>query len=150
MARQHCLRLGRVSLTDQPYHIITATHARNRVFANLQTARAVIAAMRRMHQDGWLHSHAWVLMPDHLHWLFTLGNRAPLSATLNRFKSGSSHLVRAAQPGLARVWQDGFFDRGVRRDDDLRAIGRYIIANPLRANLCQTVGDYPWWDAEWL
>lgn len=32
-----------------------------------------------------------------------------------------------------------------------RAIAHYIIiANPLRAGLCVNVGDYPWWDAEWL
>ena len=150
MAEQHRLRLGRVSIPGQAYHIITASHGRAPVFADIRAARAVIGVMRRMHRDGWLHSHAWALMPDHLHWLFTLGERASLSATMNRFKSGSGRQVRAERPDLARVWQDGFFDHGVRRDEDLRAIARYIIANPLRAGLCVNVGDYPWWNAEWL
>lgn len=150
MAHQNRLRRGRVSLPGQPYHIITATHARRAVFAQPEAARAVIHAMRHMHDDGWLHSHAWVLMPDHLHWLFTLGERAHLPATLNRFKSGSAHAILAMLPELERVWQSGYFDHGVRRDEDLRAISRYIIANPLRAGLCEQVGDYPWWDVEWL
>ncbi|MDO9227771.1 MAG: transposase [Pseudomonadota bacterium] len=150
MAHQSRLRLGRVSLPDQPYHIITATHERRRLFADPAAARVVILAMRRMHDAGWLHSHAWVLMPDHLHWLFTLGERANLSVTLNRFKSGSAHAVRGLRPEIAHVWQTGFFDHGVRSDEDLRGIARYIVANPLRAGLCGNVGDYPWWDAEWL
>ncbi len=150
MAHQSRLRLGRVSLPGQPYHIISATHARRPLFADPAAARAVVHAMRRMQEEGWLHSHAWVLMPDHLHWLFTLGQRAGLSATLNRFKSGSAHGVRAVQPYLDHVWQSGFFDHGIRNDEDLRGIARYIIANPLRAGLCQHVGDYPWWDAEWV
>lgn len=150
MAHQSRLRLGRVSLPDQPYHIITATHERRPLLADLAAARVVILAMRHMHDAGWLHSHAWVLMPDHLHWLFTLGERANLSVTLNRFKSGSAHAVRGLRPEIAHVWQTGFFDHGVRSDEDLRGIARYIVANPLRAGLCGNVGDYPWWDAEWL
>jgi REP element-mobilizing transposase RayT len=150
MAHQSRLRLGRVSLPGQPYHIISATNSRRPLFADPATARAVVRAMRRMQKDGWLRSHAWVLMSDHLHWLFTLGERAGLSATLNRFKSGSAHAVRGLHPETTQLWQAGFFDHGIRGDEDLRAIARYIIANPLRAGLCEHVGDYPWWDADWL
>jgi REP element-mobilizing transposase RayT len=120
------------------------------LFTAPAAARVVVRAMRRMQEDGWLHSHAWILMPDHLHWLFTLGERANLSTTMNRFKSGSSHAVHGLVGDVPHVWQPGYFDHGVRSDEDLRSIARYIIANPLRAGLCDSVGDYPWWDAEWL
>ncbi len=150
MAHQSRLRLGRVSIPGQPYHVITATHARQPLFGDLSAARSVILEMRRMHTDGWLHSHAWVLMPDHLHWLFTLGERASLSAAINRLKSASAHRVRQRHKECGVVWQKGFFDHAVRRDEDLRAVARYIVANPLRAGLCDAVENYPWWDAEWL
>ncbi|NJC47919.1 UNVERIFIED_ORG: hypothetical protein GGR78_001170 [Xanthomonas campestris] len=29
-------------------------------------------------------------------------------------------------------------------------MARYLIANPLRAELVERVGDYPFWDAIWL
>lgn len=150
MAHQSRLRLGRVSLPGQPYHIINTTYGRRPLFADPAAARGVIQAMRRMHDDGWLHSHAWVLMPNHLHWLFSLGERGSLSTAMNRFKSGSAHAVRGLNRELAHVWQTGYFDHGVRSDEDLRSIARYIVTNPLRAGLCANVGDYPWWDAEWL
>lgn len=150
MAHQSRLRLGRVSIPGQTYHIITSTDARQPVFGELRTARTVILEMRRMHEEGWLHSHAWVLMPDHLHWLFTLSERASLSTAMNRFKSASAHSVRLLQGGNRAIWQKGFFDHAARSDEDLCTIARYIIANPLRAGLCNVIGDYPWWDAEWL
>jgi REP element-mobilizing transposase RayT len=50
----------------------------------------------------------------------------------------------------APVWQRGFHDHALRGDEDVRAIARYIVANPLRAGLVRAIGDYPWWDAEWL
>ena len=118
--------------------------------SRISPTRAIIGVMMSMQGAGWLHSHAWVLMPDHLHWLFTLGERASLSATMDRFISGSSHQVIVVRPDLARVWQEGFFDHGVRREEDLRTIARYLVANPLRAGLCGSVGEYPWWDAELL
>jgi hypothetical protein len=49
-----------------------------------------------------------------------------------------------------RLWQDGFHDRAVRRDEDIVAIARYIVANPLRAGLVERLADYPHWDAIWL
>jgi hypothetical protein len=49
-----------------------------------------------------------------------------------------------------RVWQDGFFDHAVRRDEDVRTIARYIVSNPLRAGLVSNLGDYALWDACWI
>jgi putative transposase len=49
-----------------------------------------------------------------------------------------------------RLWQKGYHDRAIRREEDLLAVARYIVANPLRAGLVKRVGDYPLWDAVWL
>jgi len=38
----------------------------------------------------------------------------------------------------------------MRKEEDLQALARYIVANPLRAGLVKRVGDYPHWDAMWL
>ncbi len=50
----------------------------------------------------------------------------------------------------APVWQRGFHDHAVRREETLRDIARYIVANPLRRGLVHTVGDYSLWDAVWV
>ena len=36
------------------------------------------------------------------------------------------------------------------KDEDLKSIARYIVANPLRAELAQEIGEYPHWDSIWL
>jgi hypothetical protein len=48
------------------------------------------------------------------------------------------------------IWQAGYCDRAMRKDDDLLNTARYIIANPVRAGLAPNVGEYPHWDAIWL
>ena len=48
------------------------------------------------------------------------------------------------------LWQRAYYDRAARKDDDIRRIARYIVANPLRAGLVQNIGDYPHWDCIWM
>jgi hypothetical protein len=48
------------------------------------------------------------------------------------------------------VWQKGLHDRAIRVDEDIVAIARYIIANPIRAGLVKSIQEYPHWDAIWL
>ena len=35
-------------------------------------------------------------------------------------------------------------------EEDLRAVARYIVGNPLRAGLVRNVLDYPYWNCVWL
>ena len=42
------------------------------------------------------------------------------------------------------------YDHALRKDEDVKKIARYIIANPLRAGLVEKIEDYPYWDAVWL
>lgn len=48
------------------------------------------------------------------------------------------------------IWQKGFYDHAVRKEEDIKNIARYIVANPLRTNIVNKLNDYPHWDAIWL
>ncbi|WP_296409958.1 transposase [Zoogloea sp.] len=89
-------------------------------------------------------SLAWVLMPDHLHWLIQLGQGVSLSMPIRTLKGRSARAL--GHP----VWQRAFHDRALRREDDVVSVARYIVANPVRAGLVSRVGDFPHWDAVWL
>ncbi|WP_022964489.1 REP-associated tyrosine transposase [Halopseudomonas pelagia] len=139
----HRLRLGRTSESGRFYLLTTVTRQRNPVFSDLHAARALIRILARQHKVGKVASYAFVVMPDHLHWLVQLQDDR-LDLLMHRVKSISSRQI-----GQLR-WQAGFHDHALRREADLRKAARYIIANPLRAGLVDSVGDYPHWDALWL
>jgi REP element-mobilizing transposase RayT len=127
------------------------THRRERFFDAPACARALVHALRRTTEQGLAHTHAFVVMPDHLHWLMSLGEETGLSAAMGQVKGESARRInelldRAGQP----VWQRGFHDQALRSEEDMREIARYVVANPLRAGLVTRLGDYAWWDAEWL
>ena len=93
---------------------------------------------------------AWVLMPDHVHWMVQLGTKTSLSHSVNRLKSASARRLNQYLGREGSVWANAFHDRALRREDDLKAMARYVVANPLRAGLVEKVGNYPFWDAVWL
>ena len=145
---QSALRKGRVSIPGHAYVITTVTKDRRPLFTDFILARMVISNLRGLHKTGAVDSLAFVLMPDHLHWLFTLGETLDLAEVVRRLKGSSARAIQRL--GVSLVWQPGYYDHGIRGDEDLRAAARYLVANPLRAGLVENLGDYPLWDAVWL
>jgi REP element-mobilizing transposase RayT len=66
------------------------------------------------------------------------------------FKGATSHIIKPMINWQGTFWQRGFYDYAIRQDEDLKKLARYIVANPLRAGLVESIGDYPHWDAKWL
>ena len=145
------LRKGRYSEQQQVYFVTTILAERKQhYFADFSCARCVVAEMRALRDDEVVCSLAWVIMPDHVHWLFQLGERMDLSAAVIRFKACSARRVNEHLNRQGALWQKSFYDHALRKDEDVRGIARYIVANPLRAGLVENIGDYPLWDAIWL
>ena len=144
------LRSGRVSEAGRIYHLRTSTASKRQLFHDFWIGRIVVCSMRFLHDRGDVDSLAFVVMPNHLHWLVRLNQGRTLDGVMGSLKSYTAHRINQRLERSGAVWQDGYFDRALRAEDDLRAIARYIVANPLRAGLCRRIGDYPLWDAEWL
>jgi putative transposase len=138
------LRKGRLSLPAQVYHITAVTFDRHPVFSDLRSARLLINALREAQTRGAAMTLAFVVMPDHMHWLLQLEAGTSLSNLVGAVKAVTAHGVGR------RIWQSGFHDHALRQEEDLAKLARYIVANPLRAGLVQRIGDYPHWDAAWL
>ncbi|KAF0102873.1 MAG: hypothetical protein FD187_764 [bacterium] len=149
--RGSALRKGRWSGDHQAYLITTVTHGREPLLAQPPCARAVVQGLRGSALERLSHTHAFVVMPDHVHWLMTLCEGSNLSRTVGKLKGITARRINAllGRQG-APVWQHGFHDHALRGSEDMRDIARYVVANPLRAGLVDRLGDYPWWDAERL
>jgi len=141
---QKDLRKGRYSLANQIYHITTSTKNRTLIFSKFVNARLLISTMRQADALNYTKTLAFIVMPDHVHWLLQLTEGVSLSKVIKSVKSESAKAI--GQP----IWQAGFYDHAVRKDEDIQTIARYIVANPIRAGLVTKVGDYSHWDAVWL
>ncbi|WP_296258815.1 MULTISPECIES: REP-associated tyrosine transposase [unclassified Pseudomonas] len=146
-ARQ--LRAGRYSGTHQIYLLTSVVQNRYPLFTDWRLGRLVVDEFRLAEEQGAARSYAWVVMPDHFHWLVELRD-STLPTLMRRAKSRSAHSINRRLGKRCRVWQKGYHDRALRSEEDLVHAARYIVANPLRAGLVCRMGDYPLWDTVFL
>ncbi len=147
---QRALRCGRVSLAHHAYLLTSVTIGRQCFFADFHAA----CAAARCFEDGAILGDArmlaWVLMPDHAHWLLQLGEQDALGTVVNRIKSASVRLANRVLARRGALWESAYHDHALRSDEELRDVARYVIANPVRAGLVQRIGDYSFWNAGWV
>ena len=89
--------------------------------------------------EGHWSVRTWVVMPDHLHVLFTLGEHIALSECLRLFKGRLSPVLRNHKLS----WQDGYHEHRMRAEEDRLPVFLYIYLNPYRAKLISLTEKWP-------
>ena len=120
------------------------------MFTDITVARLPVHELRRLHDEDDVVSLAWVVMPDHLHWMIQLNDRWPLARVVKTLKARSAFAINRHLRQQGSLWQRAYYDHAARQDEDIRQIARYIVANPLRAGLVRDIGSYPHWDCIWM
>lgn len=110
-------------------------------------------AVRKVHDQHPFVIDAWVVLPDHMHCVWTLppgDTDYPLRWRLIKtfFCRGlpvSEHrsLVRF-QRGERGIWQRRYREHKVRDDEDFRRHVDYVYVSPLKHGLAQRVRDWPY------
>jgi len=136
------LRVGRISRRGQIYLITTRCHSSQKPFVDLSLGQIVADEIRFLDHAGVSGTFAYVVMPDHLHWLLQLSCDDSLSRVVGRLKGRAARRINLARQKTMRVWQSGFHDRALRRIEHLYEVGNYILENPVRAGLVKHREDY--------
>jgi putative transposase len=96
---------------------------------------------------------AWVVLPDHLHAIWTLPEGdADYSVRWKEIKTRFTKSVGRTRPrsaskiakGEAGIWQRRFWEHHIRDDRDLVAHLRYCWWNPVKHGLVERAVDWPY------
>lgn len=81
-------------------------------------------------------------MPNHLHLLLAPAEREiSVSRFIGGFKSKTTK-ISWDYGVFGKLWQDRFYDRILRKHEDLKTIGQYILNNPVRKGFVSKWQDY--------
>jgi len=141
---------GRYSESNREYFVTFVCKDRINIFLNENLAKLFCKtiAINEVHCDClWLTR---VLMPDHFHGLLRLGENLSLSQTIKHLKGSTARKINIELAQSKSIWQQGFFDRSLRKCEDRKQVARYIVANPLRKRIVSNIGDYAYWDSIFL
>ena len=102
-------------------------------------------------QDALLHFddqryelHGWVVMPNHVHVLFTPAAGCRLPDILHSWKSFTAKRSNEVLRRTGTFWEDDYFDRYMRDLAHFEQVTWYIANNPVAAQLCARPEDWPW------
>ena len=137
------------------FTVVTARRAR---FLCEPSARQLLrSCLRQARQRRSFTIEAAVLLPDHLHMIWTLPNGdtdfstrwADIKGNFTRHwlrLGGREQDITKSQAGERRrgVWQRRFMEHCIRDEDDLIAHVEYIHYNPVKHGLVARPCDWPW------
>jgi putative transposase len=114
------------------YFVSTQTAGRKPFFRHERWARLLTSTLEHYSKASFV-LHAYVIMPDHLHFLVTPGES--LEKTVQLIKGGFSFRAKRELEWKFDIWQPGFSDHRVRDEEDWNRHLNYIRQNPLDAKL---------------
>jgi putative transposase len=145
------LRHGRHSQGGGEYFVTFCSEHRQTGLTKDSVGLEIVAEIHQMETEGIWSLRCGVIMPDHIHLLFQLGEKLPLGKAIARLKSKSNLQLKAG--GLH--WQEGYFDHRVRPKEDPLPIFLYTYLNLYKAGLLPADTSWPWFicgreDKDWF
>ncbi len=99
-----------------------------------QTRQALTGPLARFDGTRYWH-HAWVVMPNHVHLLFSPLAGHTLASILRSWKGVSARHANRHLTRTGDFWMKDYFDRLIREAAHFWRCARYIRRNPAKAHL---------------
>ena len=96
---------------------------------------------------GW-RMHALCLMTNHYH-LVVEATRPQLSGGFHRLNGVYAQRFNHRHDRRGHLFGDRFWCAVIDSDEYLAAVCRYVLANPVRAGLCELPADWTWTYSSW-
>jgi len=88
--------------------------------------------------------HDFVVMPDHVHLLLTVGSGMTIERAMQFIKGGFSYRMKKEAGYLGEVWQEGFSEVRVEDERGFLQHREYIADNPVKAGLINLPEQFPY------
>ncbi len=88
--------------------------------------------------------HDFVVMPDHVHLLLTVGSDMTIERAMQFIKGGFSYRLKKELGYSGEVWQRGFSEVRIQDERIFLQHRQYIAENPLKAGLADSPEKFPY------
>jgi putative DNA methylase len=107
-----------------------------------EAVAAMVETALKFHHAKFYLLIAWVIMPNHVHFLLQPLRGKHLDTILHSFKSYTAHEANKILGRAGQFWQHESFDRYIRDHRHFKAVIRYIENNPVKAGLCSVPEEW--------
>lgn len=130
--------------TAYPYHITARSHNKSEFPADLEIVWSITQNYLRLLDSGFeVFTHAFVLMPNHFHWIVRF-NQANHSEALNYFMRETSRAISRSCGRINQIWGGRNYKCLINNSHYYLHAYKYVYSNPIRAGLVSRAEDYPY------
>jgi len=136
----------RVYIPGGTYFFTLVTYGRQAIFADGNRVEQLRQSFREAKAKRPFDLLAAVVLPDHLHCLWSLPEGdADYSTRWQMVKTSfSRHITsKTRKNGAKTIWQPRFYDHCIRDENDLHKHLDYIHYNPVKHGLVSSPGEWP-------
>lgn len=147
----------RATAPGSTYFFTLVTERRQPLLTQPDIRHALRTAIEAVRSTQPFRIDAWVLLPDHLHAIWTLPEgdadfsnrwrmikRHVTHACGDQYKRADLMTRRRGGKGQGTLWQQRFWEHLIRDDHDFARHFDYLHGNPLKHGLVSRVQDWPW------
>ena len=137
-------RLPRLTLADQPHHVIQRGNNRQPIFLDNTDHDRMLALLGEHAPRFGIALHAYVLMGNHFHLLATPAADDGLPRFMQAVGRSYVRWFNNRHGRTGTLWEGRYRSTLIQTDRYLLACMAYIDLNPVRAGLVSEPREYPW------
>ncbi len=124
--------------SSRTFFVSTKTGMGRRLLQSERNATLLIDVLRTNAIAKKFAVHDFVIMPDHLHLLVTVGSDMTIERAMQLIKGGFSYRLKKEFGYAGEVWQRGFSEVRVDNHESFLQHREYIAQNPVKAGLANS------------
>jgi len=125
------------------YHVINRGNGRQSVFFRDEDYLAFLEAVGDLKERKPFELYGYCLMSNHIH-LLLRPLEVPISRIVQSLLVSHTQRYHRCHKTCGHVWQGRFKSPVIQDDEHLLCVLRYMEANPLRAKMVASAGEYRW------
>ena len=129
---------------SRTFFVTTKTSMGRALLQSERNATLLIDVLRSYVAGRKFQLHDFVVMPDHVHLLITVGGDMTIERAMQFVKGGFSFRLRKESGYLGEVWQRGFSEVRVDDRESFLRYRDYIAENPVKAGLVDSPEEFPY------
>ena len=134
---------GRIKSDTDIYHIMIRGNNKQTIFHSSEDYQRFLGLMNQKTSEKCITIYAWCLMPNHVH-LLVKEKSEPMAKIFISMLTGYSAWYNKKYEHIGHVFQGRYKSQAVEDQTYFLRVFRYIHRNPLEANLCDKMEDYPY------
>ena len=137
-------RLPRLTLAEQPHHVIQRGNNRQAIFVDNADREMLLGLLGENAAHFGIALHAYVLMDNHYHLLATPASADGLPLWMQAVGRRYVRYFNDRHGRTGTLWEGRYKSTLIQTDRYLLTCMAYIDLNPVRAGIAAEARDYPW------